>query len=203
VVQDAQVQGSAQLVPQAPQVSFIPRDSGRPYSQLAGYMSCSDWSPNVWNGYASERAARVAIISQHVDMQCSCFECKKNCLHTHASACGSDGCSGGDCKSGVCKAKVGTKITNRYRQSISTLHAAPCESCGPSCGSICSAQSNHGVRATCNTIPSGFSSLYPTAQTQPEVGLQSTSPLIANPVINNPRSAMNEQDLQLKIGPRR
>ncbi len=183
-------------------VSFIPRDSGRPYSQLAGYMSCSDWSPNLWNGYASERAARAAVISQHVDMQCSCFDSKKNCLHNHASACGSDGCSHGDCSGGACKGRVGTKIVNRYRQSMSTLHVAPSDSCGDACGTSCSAPFSVAP-AACNTGACAVSTLYPTAQTQPAMGMQSSSPLTANPVINNPRSAMNVQNAYPKVDSRR
>lgn len=203
MAQTPQVKVSTQLIPQVNPVSFIPRDSGRPYSQLAGYMYCSDWSPNLWNGYASERAARVAVISQHVEMQCSCFESKKNCLHIHASACGGDGCSGSDCASGACKAKVGTKLQNRYQKSISTLYAAPCESCGSKCRSTCSTPSNRGASTTCNSDSCAVSTLYPAAQTQPPMVMRPTSPLIANPVINNPRSTMNLQGTQPNIGPRR
>lgn len=208
VDQEPQVQVSTQLPPQAnpvPQsnpVSFIPRDSGRPYSQLAGFMSCSDWSPNLWNGYSCERAARAAVISQHVDMQCSCFDSKKNCLHNHASACGIDGCSSGDCLGGACKGKVGTKIVNRYRQSMSTLHAAPCESCGSACGTSCSSPSSVAP-ADCTTGACAVSTLYPNAQTQPAMGMHPSRALIATPVINHPRSAMNVQDAYPKIDSRR
>ena len=208
LAQEPQVQVSTQVAPpvasvsQPKPVSFIPRDSGRPYSQLAGYMSCSDWSPNLWNGYSCERAARAALISQHVDMQCSCFDSKKNCLHNHASACGSDGCSDGDCSTGACKGKVGAKVVNRYRRSMSTLHAAPCESSDSACGASCSAPPSCAP-AGCSTGTCAISTLYPNAQTQPAAGMQASRPLLASPVINHPRSAMNVQDAYPKIDSRR
>ena len=93
---------------------FIPREAGRNYSQLASYMSCNDWSPNLWNNYACERAAIAARISQHVDMQCKCFEAHHGKLHSQASGCGA-------CDEGKCIVGTGPKLINRYRQPVSTL----------------------------------------------------------------------------------
>lgn len=197
VVQDQQISSSTILPTQTNPVSFISRGSGRPYSQLAGYMSCSDWSPNLWNGYACERATTAALISQHVDMQCRCFECKKSCMHNHASACGIDECSHGDCFG-----KVGTKVVNRYRQSMSTLHAEPSDFCGATCGSSCSAPSCVAPTA-CSTGTCAANAINPASQTQPAIGMQTSRPMIANPVINNPRSAMNVQNGFPKIESRR
>lgn len=193
VVQEKQVQFSAMQPTQANPVSFIPRDSGRPYSQLAGYMSCSDWSPNLWNGYACERAATAAVISQHVDMQCRCFECKKSCMHNHASACGIDG---------DCGVKVRAKVVNRYRNCMSTLHVEPSDSCGTTCGTSCSAPTCDAP-AACSTGTCAAKAVYPASQTQPEIGMQPSRPMIANPVINNPRSAMNVQNGYPKVESRR
>ena len=197
VAAEQQVPVSTMMGTQTNPVSFIRRDSGRPYSQLEGYMSCNDWSPNNWNGYASERAARVAVITQHVDMQCRCFDCKKNCLHNHASACGIDSCSHGDCFG-----KVGSKVVNRYRQSMSTLHVEPSDSCGATCGTSCSAQSCDAPSA-CSTGTCAARAIYPASQTQHAIGMQPSRPMIANPVINNPRSAMNAHDGYSKIDSRR
>jgi len=107
----------------------------QPYSQLAGYMNCSDWRPNMWNNYASERAAIVNQISVHLDMQCKCFE-GKHCLHSAASGadCGSDACGSGACGSGTCKAGCGIKAFNRYKQPISSFYDTPSNSnCGGGC----------------------------------------------------------------------
>jgi hypothetical protein len=197
VLQDKQLPLSTTMSPLANSVSFIPRSSGRPYSQLASYMSCNDWSPNLWNGYSCERAAIVAVISQHVDMQCRCFDCKKSCMHNHASACDMDGCSHGDCCG-----KVGTKIVNRYRQNMSTLHEAPSDLCGATCGTSCSAPSCV-AQAACSSGTCTANAIYHASQTQSALGMQPSRPMIANPVINNPRSAMNVQNSYPKIESRR
>jgi hypothetical protein len=202
VVEEQQVPASKALPTQSNPASFLPRDSGRPYSQLLGYMSCSDWSPNLWNGYSSERAAKVAVINQHSDMQCRCFDCKKNSMLNHAAVCGSDGCSLGDCFGNACKGKVGAKIVNRYRQSLSTLHVEPSDSCGAACGPACSAPTCVAP-AACNTGTCDASAVYPAAQTQPAISMQPSRPRMANPVIRSPRSAMNVQDTNPNIDSRR
>lgn len=117
-----------------PSPNFAHRDSapGQSHSQLASYMSCNDWGPNLWNGYACERSAIAARISQHVDMQCKCFDGKCN-LHAQAAGLGCGNCSSGGCSDGSCKAGNGTKGVNRYRQPISTLYAAASNSCGAPC----------------------------------------------------------------------
>ncbi len=114
--------------------NFAYRDSapGPSHSQLASYMSCNDWSPNLWNGYACDRAAIAARISQHVDMQCKCFEGKCN-LHSQAVGPGCGNCSSGSCTAGSCNAGIGTKVVNRYRQPMSKLHVAASDSCGAPC----------------------------------------------------------------------
>ncbi len=117
-----------------PTPNFAHRDSapGPSHSQLASYMGCNDWSPNLWNGYACERAAITARISQHVDMQCKCFDGKCN-LHAQAAGPGCGNCSSGDCSDGSCKVGSGTKLVNRYRQPMSTLYAAASNSCVATC----------------------------------------------------------------------
>ena len=115
--------------------TFIAHDSGRPYSQLASYMGCSDWSPNLWNGYACERAATAAGVSKHVDMQCNCFD-RKQRLHSRHS-----GLGGGDCSSESCKVGIGTKLANRYRQPMSTLYSAPSNVCKVPCEGVSGCES--------------------------------------------------------------
>lgn len=124
--------------------------SGRPYSQLASYMSCSDWSPNLWNNYAYQRAATVACVSKHVDMRCNCFECKQR-LHSHHS-----GLGGGDCSGDGCKAGSGTKLPNRYRQPMSTLYSAPSYSCNPPCTVVSGCESSIPSIQAANTIQPSF-----------------------------------------------
>ncbi len=120
------------------ETQFNPRESGRNYSQLASYMSCNDWSPNLWNNYACERAAIAARISQHVDLQCKCFDSHHCKLHGQASGCNA-------CNEGSCKIGTGSNLVNRYRQPISTLHAASSDSCGTACSSACVAPSACGT----------------------------------------------------------
>ena len=124
--------------------------SGRPYSQLASYMSCSDWSPNLWNNYAYQRAATAACISKHVDMRCNCFECKQR-LHSHHSGLGSGDCSGDGYKAGS-----GTKLPNRYRQPMSTLYSAPSYSCNASCTGVSGCESSIPSIQGANTIQPSF-----------------------------------------------
>jgi hypothetical protein len=125
---------------------LIPFGSDRPYSQLAAYMNCSDASPNLWAGYACERARIAACINRHVDHQCDCSD-KSRCLHKHASS----GCSS-DAGCGI-KAAVHGKI-NRYKQPFSTLYAAPSDSCGTKCQSAdCSSPGGCG-NAGCTSCQS-------------------------------------------------
>lgn len=116
----------------APNFAFRDSAPGPRHSQLATYMSCNDWSPNLWNGYACDRAAIAARISQHVDMQCKCFDGKCN-LHSQAVGAGCGNYSSGGCTSGSCNAGIGMKVGNRYRQPMSTLHVAASDSCGATC----------------------------------------------------------------------
>ncbi len=171
-------------------------DAGRPYSQLAGIMQCNDWRPNLWDGYASERAAIVARVSQHVDMQCNCFECQTK---LHSTPC-NQGCGGGNgCKAGGCKVVAGKQVRNRYVSPVSTLFALPSDACSQKCGTAC------GNQTSCSTPPSSNSG-GPTAAhstaiersqlVSPVSAVQAVPPMKANPpqdrmatpVINNPRS---------------
>ena len=144
-----------------------PRDPGYTQSQLAAYMNCSNWSPNLWNNYANERACIAARISQHVEMQCKCFDgqCR---LHSKTSCLGSSDCNCGNCKTGKLPIAI-----NRYRQPLSKLHTAASDSCGAatSCPSnSCSA---------CGDVQNQGTSLsYPTSATRP------LTPIIANPPRN-------------------
>lgn len=171
-------------------------DAGRPYSQLAAIMQCNDWRPNVWDGYPYERAAIVARISQHVDMQCKCFECQTK---LHASPC-DQGCGGGSgCKDGGCKAGGVKKVRNRYHGPVSTLFALPSDACSAKCGTTC------GNQTSCSS-PSSSNTCGPTAAHSTSIeGSQPVSPVssvrvvptmnanppqdrMATPVINNPMS---------------
>ena len=156
----------------------------------AAYLSCNDWSPNLWNGYASERAAIVARISQHVDGQCKCSEGKCR-LHSHASgsgcgACtGGGACAGGECGTGGCKGGQGSKLVNRYRQPISTLHGVASDSCG----AACSASSNPCSSGSCGGNQSPMSVL-----THPASALRILTQPTANPPQNRVATpAVNNQ----------
>lgn len=136
-------------------------------SQLAGYMSCNDWSPNLWNGYACERASLAARISQHVDMQCKCFDHQSH-LHARASGACSSGCSSGNCDVGK-----GAKVVNRYRQTMSTLHAAASDSCSVPSGCASPCNSGSGSDPCNRAIPS-----------HPSSAMRPLTPIIANPPRN-------------------
>ncbi|MFN9412566.1 MAG: hypothetical protein ACK57V_09370 [Pirellula sp.] len=98
-----------------------------PYSQLGAKMNCSDASPNLWCGYAAERAALAAKVMKHVDMQCGCCAAG-GCSTLHSapceSGCGETGCAGKD-RAWTTKA---VKI-NRYKEPFSSLYADPCVQC--------------------------------------------------------------------------
>jgi hypothetical protein len=159
---------------------FIPRESGRNFSQIASYMSCNDWSPNLWNNYASERAAIAARISQHVDMQCKCFESHHCKLHTQASGCGA-------CDEGRCHLGHGGKLVNRYRQSTSTLYSAASDSCGPACSSGCGAALHSG-------IGSGLPS-YPASATRPMIA-NPPRDRVASPVMSDLKGSFSVLNTQ-------
>jgi hypothetical protein len=111
---------------------FMSAGFSQPTSQLAPLMNCTSCSPNLWNGYASERAALAAKVSQHVDGQCKCFEGKCHLHNSPSSPCGNgDNCgsSGVGCGSG--KGSCLTK--NRYREPCSTLYAQPSSVPGRAC----------------------------------------------------------------------
>ena len=171
------------------------RDSapGPAHSQLAAYMSCSDWSPNLWNGYACERAAIAARISQHVDGHCKCAECKGR-LHEHATGLGCSDCSNGDCSGdctlGGCKGRNGSKLVNRYRQPISTLHGMASDSCGPSCSGSstpCSSGNCGGVQSPVSVLTHPASSLR--ILTQPIA--KPPRNRVATPVVNDQRNSFS------------
>ena len=90
-----------------------------PYSPLGAKMNCSDASPNLWCGYAAERAALAAKVMKHVDMQCGCCAVG-SCSSLHSSPCES-GCGGAERS---CSSKI-----NRYKQPFSSLYADPCVQC--------------------------------------------------------------------------
>jgi len=161
-------------------------DYGRPFSQLAMTMQCNDWRPNLWDNYASERAAMVNHISRHVDMQCKCFECKSN---LHSTAC-DQGCGG--CANNACNAGTGKKARNRYREPISTLFANASDSCNATCGSPC--------QSTGTVVPSDChqqsNQIIPVSAVRPDAPSIANPPRdrFATPIINNPRSAANTLD---------
>lgn len=94
-----------------------------PYSQLGAKMSCSDASPNLWCGYASERAALAAKVMKHVDMQCGCSATHGGCSTLHSAPCES-GCGGSERGCAVKAPKI-----NRYKEPFSTLYSDPCIQC--------------------------------------------------------------------------
>ena len=167
---------------------FISHESGRPYSQLATYMNCNDWSPNTWNNYACERAAVASRISKHVDMRCSCFNCKQG-LHASAS-------TSGECSTGNCSLKCKPKLINRYKTPNSTLFNVPSDPCsaavcsvGGAINSSCSCQSGQGHVGT---------EMHPASASRPVAPMVSLPPRdrVASPVISNPRSAIQLQNSQ-------
>ena len=166
--------------------------SGRPYSQLASYMSCSDWSPNLWNGYACERAATAAGVSKHVDMQCNCFDYKHR-LHSRHS-----GLGGGDCSGESCKAGIGTKLANRYRQPMSTLYSAP--------SNVCKAP-YEGVSGCESPMPSnqGEFTTHPDTVVRPLIPSITSSlrDRVATPVVKSPTYAISILNSQPSFDARR
>ena len=109
--------------------------SGQSYSQLASYMSCSDWSPRLWNNYPSDRAATAACISKHVDMRCNCFENKQGLHSQHAGLGGAD-------YSESCKPSNRNRMTNRYRKPMSTRYTAASNSCNVPCTGVSGCESS-------------------------------------------------------------
>ncbi len=157
-------------------------DAGRPFSQLAGLMQCNDWRPNLWDGYANERAAIVSRISQHVDMQCKCFECQTK-LHSRPcnQSCGeSTACGDGAKTVGALRSGGASKlVVNRYRTPVSTLFPAASDACCSSSGAThCASNGANGCVA-------------PGVSTSASNGLTSFAPLhrMVSPVISNPASA--------------
>ena len=170
---------------------FIPHESGRPYSQLASYMNCNDWSPNIWNNYASERAAIANRISKHVDMRCCCFNCKHG-LHSHASVAGE--CSTRNCSLG-CK----PKRINRYKTPSSTLYNVPSDACG---AGICSVSGALGSPCDDQSCQDGQghagTEMHPASAMRPVAPIMAMPPKdrVASPVIKNPQSAAQFQNSQ-------
>ena len=127
------------------QPEFMSTSGGRPYSQLAGVMNCSDCSSNLWSNYQSERAAIAARITRHVDGRCNCFACggcQGGCrtqLHGQAcSPCGSECGTGCGIGSGV--------VLNRYKQPFSSFYGEPSTACGVGCqAATCGTTCDTGV----------------------------------------------------------
>lgn len=175
---------------------FQSSQSGRPYSQLATSMMCNDWSPKLWDNYLNERAAIVARISQHVDMQYKCFDGGKHCLHSHASSCGV-------CSSSICGKGCRPKVINRYRAPMSSLYDAPSDSCGPSCASGCKTCASSGVAVSGGCANCGGHSAASKLPSNPAIALRPTIPLMTQPVINTSRVAMPMQQPQFRTEARR
>ena len=175
-----------------PAPNFIVHDSGRPYSQLAAYMTCSDWSPNLWNNYACERAATAACISKHADMRCNCFDCKQRLHSLHSGL----GC--GNYTSESCNSGCGTKVTNRYRQPMSTLYSESSNSCNAPCTGVSSSESS---------VPSiqGANTTQPASAVRPSAPSIASPPRdrVATPFINIPGSAISILNTQPSFEARR
>ena len=170
---------------------FIPHESGRPYSQLASYMNCSDWSPNTWNNYACERAAIASRISKHVDMRCSCFNCKQG-LHASAS-------TPGECSTGSCSLGCKPKLINRYKTPNSTLCNVASD---PSSAGVCSVGGAINGSCSCQICQNGQSrvgtEMHPASAKRPVAPIVSLpqSDRVASPLISNPRSAIQLRNSQ-------
>ena len=171
---------------------FIPHESGRPYSQLASYMNCNDWSPNTWNNYACERAAIASRISKHVDMRCSCFNCKQG-LHASAS-------TPGECSTGSCSLGCKPKLINRYKTPNSTLCNVASDPCS---AGVCSVGGAINGSCSCQICQSGQghvgTEMHPASASRPMAPMVSLPPRdrVASPVISNPRSAVQLQNSQI------
>lgn len=170
------------------ETQFIPRESGRNYSQLASYMSCNDWSPNLWNNYACQRAAIAARISQHVDMQCKCFDSHHCKLHSQASGCG-------DCDEGKCNVGTGHKSINRYRLPASTLYSASSDSCGPACSSACGASHHSGFGGVGIMQNQGEFPTYPASAMRPMIA-NPPRDRVASPVLNDLKGSFSVLNTQ-------
>jgi len=170
---------------------FIPHETGRPYSQLATYMSCNDWSVNTWNNYACERAAVASRISKHVDMRCSCFNCKAG-LHPHATA-------PGECSIGGCSLGSKAKRINRYTTPVSTLCNLPSVPCSEG---VCSVGGSKNSPDGCQSSQSGQghvgTEMHPAAAIRPMAPMVALPPRdrVASPMMNNSRSAVQLQNTQ-------
>ena len=104
---------------------FLKFGSCRPHSPVATLMQREYVSPNLWAGYAQQRAALVSHMMRHVDGTCGCCQTYDTACHT---ACGS-GCGTN------CGTNCGPAVKNRYK--LSTLHAAPSSACGTVCETNC------------------------------------------------------------------
>ncbi len=164
-------------------------DLGRPYSQLASFMQCNDWRPNLWNNYASERAAIVARVSQHVDMKCKCFECKNNLYHSASSP----GCSEG----------ATINLRNRYKAPMSSLYAPATVSSGSACEKSCASQCSYGSPSNVGSVSLRAHRNEDPKQISPVSAVRTAPPGMANPphdrvatptIINIPRSAVNSSN---------
>lgn len=179
---------------QSAEANFYRADSGRPYSQLALVMQCNDWRPNLWNNYAAERAAIVAQVSQHVDMQCKCFEGKGNLYSSNCDP----SCSGG-CGKGACHPGAANIVRNRYKPPMSTLFPAATVSCGSTCGDSSGNQSACGSPNASGSVSLLVPENDETTQLRPASTMRSVAPGITNPprdrvatpIVNFPRSAEN------------
>ena len=132
---------SLQIQPQILPSTHALAGCNRPYSPVAAVMNCNDCCPNIWEDYASDRAALSAKICEHINGQCHCFSGRQS-LHKQAcSPCGSS------------RGVIGPK--NRYREPFSSLHDIPSKNCGNSC--LSERSCNHGpacTEPTCNNCDS-------------------------------------------------
>lgn len=160
--------------------NFLRAGCNRPNSQLAVAMNCNDSCPNLWENYASERAALAAKICSHINGQCGCFNGSHG-LHSQAcgpcgNACGESGCGG--------KAS-GLGKRNRYREPFSALYPTPSTQCGRNCLSkhACHA-GNHVTESTCSGCPTCQGQSTETF-THPSSAVRPASPTrLANPPRN-------------------
>ena len=141
---------SLQFQPQVLHPTYMQAGCNRPYSPLGVTMNCNDCCPNIWENYASERAALAAKICEHIDGRCGCLTGRHS---LHSQACGP---CGGSCGDSGCIGKKGCiGPRNRYREPFSSLYDVPSVNCGSSCFTKHSCK--HGPACTelsCNSCES-------------------------------------------------
>jgi hypothetical protein len=94
---------------------------------------------------------------------------------------------------GKCHVGSGSKLINRYRQPVSTLHAASSDSCGPACSSGCGAPSACGTGGIESVQNQGGS--YPASAMRPMIA-NPPRDRVASPVMNDLKGSFSVLNTQ-------